>query len=397
MIKKSFLNLDVNAGWGVDPELWPYLETVLRDSINPSSIHQAGQKARFQIEEARANIKKFISAEKARVIFTSGASESNNQILNSVFSPLIANGEPAHLIISAIEHMSLLEPASKLSEKGVSLTTIHPRSLSAFEPQDFVEALRPETKMISLMFANNETGDVLPLRDVIEAVRAVRPDILIHSDVVQALGKTTFNFAELDLDAVSISAHKLGGLPGVGALVIKDDLDILPLIHGGPQESRFRAGTENLPGIVSFGYIAAKLSQSNDSRLSKMKSNAALLKELIFGRVPDLKLNRFHRETLPNTINIQVPSLRSDDLVVALDLQGLLISSAAACSSGKPLPSHVLLAQGLSESEARQSIRISVSDQNSEKEIRDAAHKIVDCITFMRSNLSNSQEAAHVS
>jgi cysteine desulfurase len=383
MNNKSFVNLDINAGCGVKAELWHYLEAVLKDCVNPSSVHQAGQKARYLIEETREDLKNLLGLGEARIIFTSGASEANNLILSSIFQEKNTLRD-SHLILSAVEHMSLYEPAKKLESEGLQISWVKPSEKSAYKAEDFISCLKPSTKMLALMYANNETGEILPLAEVAAMIKSLRPDIFIFSDAVQALGKSEFKFSDLKLDAISISGHKIGALPGVGALIVKDDYRISPVILGGPQEHRFRAGTENLPGIVSFGYVARKIQSDLKARINRMSDNKERIKTILSEKIRGLEFNCFSSEVLPNTLNIRIPGVRSDDLVVALDLEGILVSSAAACSSGKPLPSHVLLSCGLTEEESRESIRISLSDEPSESEIKESALKIAAVVEHMR-------------
>lgn len=374
------INLDINATWKIDEELWLYLHDTLEGALNPSSVHQGGQRARYLIEEAREDIKALVDAKDSRLIFTSGATEANNLMLRSA-----ARVSPRpDFIVSAIEHPSLLECARRLAQEGARLTVVMPEPHGGYSLRDFLPYVGQDTTFISVMTANNENGDLLPIAELTSHAKSVSEQIFIHSDAVQAIGKVDFSFTASMLDGITISAHKIGGLMGCGALIVRGDAEILPAVFGGPQENRLRAGTENLAGIVAFGYAAKKRASEGTARREKMLRGREILLSALSEKISGLTLNQFAEKQLPNTLNLRIPGVRADDLVVALDLQQIYVSSAAACSSGKPLPSHVLLAYGLSEDEARNSIRISLDGSDSDEMLRDAALKIASVVEHMR-------------
>lgn len=353
----KLINFDANATYGCLPEVIEGVrELVGSGYLNPSSIHQGGQKAKGLIEEARDSVKRLIgAASKDTVIFTSGASEANNWVFaeTSLRASRCGISNP-EAITTPTEHPSILEAAPRY---GVSLSKISPHQITK-------DLVTPNTQLVTIMLANNETGHVNPVRKIFDELRDVAKNTLFHSDCVQALGKMNFAFSDLSADLISISGHKIGALSGVGALVVREGIVLSPFIAGGPQEKRQRAGTENTLGIVSFGIAAKVVFQSLKERLSQFKIfKSAFEREILslnsrlgYDAISVLNENTDH---LTNTFSLRIRGIRADDLVVALDLEGLAVSSGAACSSGKPDPSHVLLGLGYSEEIARETIRVS--------------------------------------
>ena len=384
------LNLDANASFGPLPEVSETLRERFKGVLNPSSIHRGGQAARAIIEEARSELAAVLSLTRnERVIFTSGATESNNMALRVPFAKtsqsasLLTPHDSAELIVSALEHPSVLEPAQRLATLGHSLSILHPSDANLFSPAELVALVGAQTKLISVMYANNETGHIYPIADLATAARAANADTLFHCDAVQALGKIVFRFDELGVDMMSLSAHKIGGLAGTGALIVSERVPQAPMLFGGPQESRWRAGTENVLGILSFGVALRVLHSNQKRRVAQMKASRDRFFKALAAELPDLQLNS-SPDGLPNTLNLSFAGVRADDLVVALDMDGILVSSGAACASGKPEPSHVLLALGLTSEQARQSVRISLTGLNSDAELDRAATLVIANVRRMR-------------
>ena len=359
-------NFDANACYGLLPEVRNAI-ACLPDLYNPSSIHQNGQKSRAILEVARTQLAELLNISKEqRVVFTSGASESNTQALFYPFWEKLNQESSANLIISAIEHPSVIESARKLEKHGIELRIWNPFSTAGVEGLD--ELLDENTRLISIMTANNETGLVLPVSDIFKKVKEFNPKIFTHTDAVQAAGKLEFKANEIQADFISLSAHKLGALTGVGALIVNRDFENLPLIFGGPQESRWRAGTENVVGIYSFG-IAAEVWNKNAVNWRKgMNQVRNNLVDFVINNCPNIKPYT-PENSLPNTISLEIAGKLADDLVVAFDVAGIAVSSGSACASGKPLPSHVLLAMGKSLEQARSTLRISYRADVSEKDL----------------------------
>jgi cysteine desulfurase len=234
------------------------------------------------------------------------------------------------------------------------------------------------------MYANNETGQIFALEEIAAQARALNPEILIHSDAVQAIGKTAFNFSSLGLDMITVSGHKLGALSGVGALVLKNGFEFEPQILGGPQEQYLRAGTENVLGIVSLGEAAKHIRKNLKQRIACLGELKKEALEIIGRDLPQAVVHCRGISSLPNTLSLRIPGILADDLVVAMDLEGVLISSGAACASGKPEPSHVLVAYGLSPAEARETIRLSFTAELSLEDLRLGLKTLVHCVKRMQ-------------
>lgn len=354
------INLDANATYGLLPEVAEGLYATLKELVsgsllNPSSIHQGGQRARLVLEDARDAIREAsgVSGE-FEVVFTSGATEGNNWILQNIGRSCTA------LACSAFEHASVIETMRAMSSDHRRLNIFGLDREGQFDPAGIVASLPDDLQLLSCMVANNETGEVFPVCELFREARKRWPDVFLHTDAVQVMGKLALNLGDLGADAITISGHKFGSVSGVGAVLLNTHRTIPSFLLGGPQEGRYRGGTENIIGIKSMG-IAARIARRDLSeRIVAMKERVGLIEATISKEIPELKRVRAGSECLPNTLCIRVPGVRSDDLVVSADLGGLAISAGAACSSGKQLPSHVLLAAGLSEDEAKECIRLSV-------------------------------------
>lgn len=400
------IDLDANASYGILLEIVPEVTNgVSLLSGNPSSIHARGQAARAQIERAREAVAALLGINSTmRLVFTSGATEANNMALRVPFHSglhtraLNSSEGGAEVVISAIEHPSVLEVCAALGRLGVSVTQVPPDQNGEFHVEDFVRACGPATKLISVMYANNETGQVLPVLDIFNGVASVFPHILRHTDAVQALGKIPLSFPNESADLVSISGHKIGGLLGAGALAVSQRVPWSPLLFGGAQETRWRAGAENTLGIVAFGLASSVISRDLSNRIKAMERNRSTLLASLTTLLPAVE-EFTSRERLPNTLNIRLPGVHAADLLVALDLEGVNISTGAACSSGKPLASHVLIARGYSEQYARESLRLSLRAEHTEAEMIEAAKRIADCVQRMSARRSksstNSSTSAH--
>lgn len=368
------LNLDANASFGLLPEVVEFLRSATGSShgLNPSSIHQGGQRARAQIEEARAALGDLVGLSEAqRLVFTSGATESNATVIASCFDGVspAPDGEEAALVLSAIEHPCVIEPAQRLREKGFRVAEIAPHKDGTFCGARFAERVGQGTRLVTVMLANNESGQVLPVSEIATACRRESAAVWVHSDCSQALGKIPLAFTEVGADSISLSGHKIGALPGVGALVMNVTREVAPLFLGGVQEGRARAGTENVLGISTFGIAARVALRALATRAQRMEENREQVRRLLRELLPQAALNWDTTPRLPNTLSIYIPGVPADDLVVALDLQGFLISSGAACASGKPEPSATLMAMGFSEARARSTVRVSLTGNESSRQL----------------------------
>ncbi|RIL09749.1 MAG: cysteine desulfurase NifS [Proteobacteria bacterium] len=376
------LNLDANAGWNLLPEVKEFITQLLGTFTNPSSIHSGGQRAKAIIECARDEVGALLGLGKGdRVLFTSGATEANNAVFNTLSQS--SAGEDGHLVVSALEHPSVLEPAMTLARTGWRLTLLPPGSSGEFDCASALESIKPDTKLASIMWVNNETGRINPIPEICREIKIRSPGVLMHSDAVQAVGRMKIDFQGSELDYLTISGHKLGGLAGVGALIVREGATMSPLLAGGPQERHLRAGTENVLGIASLGRAARIAAERSEKRSARANAARAAILESLKAGVP-YELNTDLDRSVPNTLNIYLPGVFADDLVVAADLEGVPISSGAACSSGKPEPSHVLLGLGYPRERARSSIRISFEPDTSIRELELGAGIIVKCVKRLR-------------
>ncbi len=358
--------LDANACYGLTEEIYSELKGLDYNILNPSSVHQCGQMSKAILEDARTSVRNCLSAKDYRIVFNSGATEANNHCIHSVLEEKIAGDARCHVISAANEHPAVLAPLDFYHSRGCDLTLLKPASDGCIHAEQVLEAVKEETRFVSIMMANNETGNINEVSEIVAKLKAVRPDILIHSDAVQALGKHSFNLEAIPVDFLSLSGHKIGAPAGVGALLFREELKPMPFLRGGSQELRHRPGTENILGIHLFGRAAM---QNKRERLRRALDQSGL----------EIRYNTNFDCSLPNTINLTLPGLPADDFVVALDLEGIAISSGSACSSGKPLPSHVLQAQGLSNAEAKSSLRLSFRHDLPDDHLDRAAEKFIAC------------------
>ena len=347
--------LDNNATTPVLPEVIVAMQPYWTERFgNASAVHEHGRTARAAIDEAREQLAALLNARATEITFTGSGTESDNQALFGTLS----SGD--HLITGSMEHHAVLHAAQEVERRGVHVTYLAPSRDGVIDPETVRAAVRPNTRLVSIMLANNETGALQPIRAI--AAIAHEHNALMHTDAVQATGKMPVDVRDLGCDLLSISAHKLHAPQGVGALWVRKGLKIRPLLHGGPHERQRRAGTENVPGIVAFGEAAARtqawLQEGGHLRLERMHRDfeAELLR-----RLPDAVIQSQEAPRLPNTTCVTFPGVDAEALVIALDLRGLAISGGSACTSGAVEPSHVLTAMGLTEAEARSTVRISLS------------------------------------
>ncbi len=334
---------------------------------NPSSIHGVGRDARQAVETARRQVARLIGVRPRRVFFAGSGSESDNLALKGVAAAYREKGD--HVICSVVEHPAVLGTCRFLESQGFWVDYLPVDEDGYVHPDVLRCALRDETILVSIKLANNEVGTLQPIAELCSI--AHERGALFHTDAVQAAGKIAVNAQDLDVDLLSLSGHKLHGPKGVGALYVKKGIEIEPLIHGGKQEAGLRASTENVPGIVGFGRAAelALLAVSRGERVGALRDR---LEDGVRKLVPDAKLNGARERRLPNTLNLTLPGLRGESLVMALDRYGVSLSSGSACKSGSPEPTHVLMAMGRSEEEAHCALRFSLSDETSEADVDDA-------------------------
>ena len=380
--------LDNNATTPLLPEVFEAMRPYFVEKFgNASSIHQQGQQARAAVEQARESVAELLNCRPAEVVFTSGGTEGDNLALFGMMQP----GD--HVITAAIEHHAVLNSCHRLEQMGCKVTYLPVDSRALVDPDDVRRARRPETKLISIMLANNETGVLQPINDIGKV--AAEADVYFHTDAVQAAGKIPVDVKEIGCDLLTISAHKIHGPQGVGALFVRKATLLQPLLYGGRHERSRRAGTENLAGIVGLGKAAeiARLGFDDGSvaRLAELRDR---LEKTIMEAVEQVAVNSGGAPRVPNTTNISFDCIEGEAMVIALDLKGLSVSTGAACSSGAIEPSHVLTAMGRSADRARGSIRFSLGKQNTAEDVEFALQLVPEVVGRLR-ELSPVYKAVH--
>ena len=360
--------LDCNATTPIaEPVRAAMHEALDRLGGNPSSLYREGKEAREAIEGARRKLASLLNCTARRLLFTGGGSEANNLALKGL---AFAHPQRPHIVTTTIEHPAVLATCRWLEEQmGRRVSYLEVDRTGRVRPDDLAAALSDETLVVSIMMANNETGTLQPITEL--AAIAHERGALFHTDAVQAVGKVPLDVTELGVDLLSLSAHKIRGPKGAGALYHAKGIDLDPLIHGGHQEHGLRAGTENTLGIVGLG-AAAELAARDLARIDRVRQLRDRLAEGLRDIFPSARLNGHPQERLPNTLNLTIPEVRGESLVLAMDRYGVAFSSGSACRSGSPKPSHALTAMGLSETDAHCAIRLSLAQTTRRDEI-DAA------------------------
>ena len=348
-------------------EMIPYLGYLFG---NPSSIHTHGIKSKIAIQIARKRVAALINSKPSEIYFTSGGTESDNLALKGICKSIRNNQKiKNHIITSAIEHDAILETCENLEKDGFDVSYLNVDRNGIVEKSELKKFLTEKTILVSIMLANNEIGTIQPIRELSEIVHNFDKKIIFHSDAVQAAGKILINVKELDVDALSLSSHKMNGPKGVGALYVRDKVKFEPLIHGGGQELTLRSGTENVYGIVGFG-------KACEISMRDLKNNSqymCYLRDFLIDRVnkeiPNNKLNGSLEHRLPNNVNFTFLGINGEDLLIKLDEDGILASTGSACSTNRQKESHVLKAIGLNHEEISGSIRFSLGIQNTIEDI----------------------------
>ena len=358
--------LDSNATTPIRPQVLAAMTRVFTEDFgNPSSIHWFGQQAKTIVDEARVQVARLINAEPSEVIFLSGGTEADNFAIRGIAESQKAKGR--HIITSKIEHHAVLHTCKDLEKQGYDVTWLPVSRDGLVDPEDVRRAIRPDTILISIMHANNEIGTIQPV-ELIGAI-AAEADVYFHSDGVQSTGKIPVDVKKLKADLYSISAHKIHGPKGVGALFIKKGSVIKPLLTGGGHERNRRSGTENVPGIAGFGEAAKIAREGLAADMVRMQSLRDRLESGFLEKIELIHVNGVGAPRLPNTSNIMVDYAEGEGLVISLDLKGVAVSTGSACSSGSLEPSHVLTAIGKTPDEAHGSLRFSLSAMNTEDEV----------------------------
>jgi cysteine desulfurase len=373
--------LDYAATTPVDPRVRGAMEPYFSECFgNPSSIHSFGQEALAAVEEARRNVAVMLGADPREIVFTGSGTEADNAAILGACRALYGRG--SHVVTTQIEHHAVLHTCRFLESQGFTVTAVPPGRDGIVDPEDIQKALTPETVLVSVMHANNEIGTVQPLGEIGDLVK--ERGILFHSDAVQTFGHLPVNVREMHVDFLALSGHKLYGPKGVGALYIKKGSPFTPLIHGGGQEMNRRSSTHNVPGIVGLGKAAALASAEMAGENARIEGLRNRLWDRLKADIAGIQMNGHPVKRLANNLNLSIPGVEGESLLVRLDLEGVAVSSGSACSSGSDEPSHVLLAIGLSRSLARGSVRITLGRFTTEGEIDRAAEILIQTVRDLR-------------
>lgn len=347
---------------------------------NPSSLHSVGQKAAEVLQKEREDIAEILGADFREIYFTSGGTEADNQ---AIYSAAVFGAKKGrkHIISSAIEHHAVLHMLNRLEKEGFEITLLDVGEKGIVDPEDVRKAIREDTALVTIMYANNEIGTLQPIREIAEICREKK--VIFHTDAVQAAGHVPINVTEEKIDMLSLSAHKFHGPRGIGVLYVRKGVPLFNLIEGGAQERGRRPGTENLPAIVG---MAAALKEAVSDMEAAGEKTAALRDILIEGlsKIPHARLNGDARRRLPGNVNFCFEGIEGESLLLLLDNKGIAASSGSACTSGSLDPSHVLLALGLPHEVAHGSLRLSISEENTEEEMRYIVDAVREVVEYLR-------------
>ncbi|NLI60538.1 MAG: cysteine desulfurase NifS [Clostridiales bacterium] len=343
-------------------EMLPYF---VEEYGNPSSIHSYGRQAKKAIDKAREKVARALNARFEEIFFTGGGTEADNWAIKGV--ALANQNKGKHIITSAIEHHAVLFTCEYLEKRGFEVTYLPVDSYGLVDPKEVEKAIRPDTSLISIMFANNEIGTIQPIKEIGKIAK--EKGVYFHTDAVQAIGQVDIDVNDMNIDLLSLSGHKIYGPKGIGALYVRKGTRLTPLLHGGTQERNRRAGTENIPGIIGLGKaveIAYENMEKNNQHLLRLRDR---LIEGIMERIEDVTLNGHPTSRLPGNVNMSFRYIEGESLLLSLDMKGIAASSGSACTSGSLDPSHVLLAIGLSHETAHGSLRMTLGDDNTDEDI----------------------------
>jgi len=350
---------------------------------NPSAIYELAQEVRGEVEEARIKVARLINADPEEIAFTSGGTEADNAALKGVFSALRNKG--GHIITSQIEHHAILNACEYLESIGCEVTYLPVDRFGIVDLEALIRAIRKDTILITIMHGNNEIGTIEPIGEI--ARIAHEHNIFFHTDAVQTVGKTQVDVKAMDIDLLSLSAHKFHGPKGIGALYVRKGVTLDPLLHGGHHEGNRRAGTENVPGIIGLGK-AAEIAEAelyeNDQKVRYLRDK---LEQEILKRVPEVIVNGHPEKRLCNTLSVCLRGIEGESILLSLDFEGICASSGSACSSGSIEPSHVLLATGLPPEVAHGSLRLSLNKFNTEEDV-DTVLEVLPMIAEKLRNMS---------
>ncbi len=373
--------LDHNATTPLDPRVFRVMEPYLKEYFgNSSSPHYYGQLAKQALEESRRIVALVIGGKPEEIIFTSGGTEADNLALRGI--AYHKGRRKGHIITSSIEHHAIIKTCNVLEKDGFIITYLPVDSQGRIDPDEVKKSIRKDTILISVILANNETGVIEPVADIARIAREY--GIPFHSDAVQAVGKIAVDVNTLGTDLLSLSAHKIYGPKGIGALFVKDGLPLSPMLTGGHHEQELRAGTENVAAIVGFAHslkIAVEEMNTYQTKVSNLRNR---LESQLLQRIDQVEIHSAKAERLPHTSSIGFASVEAESILLHLDLQGIAASSGSACTTGNPEPSHVLLAMGISPEIAQGTIRITLGRENTEEEVNYTVDALESAIEQLR-------------
>lgn len=348
---------------------------------NPSSIYELAGESKKAINEGREKIANVLGAKTNEIYFTAGGSEADNWALKATFEAYKDKGN--HIITTKIEHHAILHTCEWLEKQGAKVTYLDVDENGIIRLEDLEKAITPETILISIMTANNEIGSIQPIKEI--GMIAKEHGILFHTDAVQAFGQLPIHVDECNIDMLSSSAHKINGPKGIGFLYIRKGVKIRSLIHGGAQERKRRAGTENVPGIVGYGVAAERAARTMEERTANEREVRDYLIQKIEAEIPYCRLNGHRTLRLPNNVNFSFQFIEGESLLIMLDMEGICASSGSACTSGSLDPSHVLLAIGLPHEIAHGSLRMTISEETTKEDVDFVVEKIKEIVARLRS------------
>lgn len=356
---KETIYLDHAASTPMAPEVIQVMAKALEENYgNASSIHHLGKKNRILIDKARATMARSIGASPQEIVITSGGTESDNMALIKTAETFEKNGK--HIITTAIEHSAVVKPLAYLEAKGFEVTYLPVNRNGQITVEQVAEAIRPDTILISVMYGNNEVGAIQPIKEIGELLQTLDQKIVFHTDAVQAFGTMSLDVAELKVDLLSVSAHKMNGPKGVGFLYVREGLNIPGLLLGGSQENKRRAGTENVPAILGFEKAIELHTENKDEHYAHVKNLKDTFVQMLSNSKIEYSINSTLEEALPHVLSVCFPTVRSDMMLIHMDLNGIALSAGSACSAGAVEPSRVLVAMfGENSPEIAHTVRFS--------------------------------------
>ena len=373
--------LDHNATTPVHPEVRKAIEPYLDEQFgNPSSIHWAGRDVRKGVEDARQEIASFFGCQPLELVFTSSGTESDNLAIKGIAYRKGNAGK--HIITSQVEHPAVINTCRFLEAQGFRVTFVPVNRYGIVEPDSIRDALAEDTILVSVMYANNETGDIMPVPEIGAIAREA--GVVMHTDAVQAAGKIPIDFGTLPIDLLTFSGHKVNALKGTGGLIVRKGIEIEAMTHGGHQERGRRGGTENVAGIVAMGKSFQILKEGMEEEVAETRRLRDRFEKGLFERIPELVLNGHPTQRLPNTVNISFRFVEGEAMLLNLDMMGIACSSGSACTSGSLEASPILLAMGADPTDAQGALRFSLGRGNTEEDIDYAVLAIETVVTKLR-------------